>query len=86
VALRFGATRTREDPILETRYDGLLTHRTTTPKPVIVLPIGTPLASSLGVSGPSGHLAFVLSQTTTPRSRCVHPAVGGATARAGPRG
>ena len=72
--VRLGATRTREDPLIETRHDRSLTHRTTTLARHADAS-GTALATGQSVGASPEQQDSVLSQPMVP---------GDATARAGP--
>ena len=72
--VRLGATRTREDPLIETRLDRSLTHRTTTLARRADA-FGTALATRTSVGTSPQQQSTVLSQPMVP---------GDATARAGP--
>ena len=76
--VRLEATRTREDPLIETRYDRSLTHRTRTLARYADA-FGTALATGTSVGTSPEQQDTVLSQLF---SQPMAP--GDATARAGP--
>ena len=81
--LRRGTTRSRENPILETRHFAPVTRL-----PAMLGqradPVGTVLATTRSVSVPSEHQYIVLPRTLALASRRSNPAARGATERAGP--